>query len=231
MTFSSRAATAAALLLLPLAASAHEHRTYEIGGKEYVIEIGSINEPVTVDDKSGVELTVSEVAPHDGVAPHNDDEEHEEGAPVTGLERTLKVEVRAGDQTMTLDFRPTWGAPGAYEAIFFPTAETTYTYRLTGTIDDIPVDLSFACKPSGAEEAPEETTAVKLSDRVTQIRKEGAFGCPSAKAPLQFPAKPGSLADMGGKTRGVDPLSAASLAFGIIGFVTGSAALRKAKRA
>lgn len=39
-------------------ASAHENRLYNIGNKDYWITVGSINEPVFVDDKSGAEVFI-----------------------------------------------------------------------------------------------------------------------------------------------------------------------------
>jgi len=39
-------------------ASAHENRLYNIGNKDYWITVGSINESVFVDDKSGAEVFI-----------------------------------------------------------------------------------------------------------------------------------------------------------------------------
>jgi len=39
-------------------ASAHENKLYNIGNKDYWITVGSINEPVFVDDKSGAEVFI-----------------------------------------------------------------------------------------------------------------------------------------------------------------------------
>ena len=79
-------------MLIPVVASAHAHASYQIGGKQYDIVIGSLNEPIVVDDKTGLELTVTsggrmEMA-EDG------DMEPAGGKPATGLEKDLKVEDR-----------------------------------------------------------------------------------------------------------------------------------------
>jgi hypothetical protein len=188
-------------LLLPASALAHEHRVFQIGNKDYEITIGSLNEPVNVGDKSGVELTVADLSvPRVIQQPMEDgggDEDHG-GNPVMELEKTLKVEVNAGDQKKTFDLRPQWGTPGGYQAVFYPTMQTTYTYRLMGTINDVPVDLSFSCNPAGHPVTQEDTTPVKLSDQVTQKSKAGAFGCPQARTAVEFPSQ-GSAAsvDMG----------------------------------
>ena len=94
--FSISAAIAlAALLGAPLLASAHEHQEFKIGTKYYQFTVGSLNEPVAVDDKTGVDLRVNQIsAPISG---HDETmQKAEPGTPVTGLESTLKVELIAG---------------------------------------------------------------------------------------------------------------------------------------
>jgi len=51
--------TSAILLLSSIgihSVSGHERRHYTIGDQGYLLVVGSINEPVYVDDKSGVEV-------------------------------------------------------------------------------------------------------------------------------------------------------------------------------
>ena len=184
----------ATLLALPLSAFAHEHRIFKIGSKTYLIEVGFINEPVRTGDKSGMEMEVQDLGTpaviHQPMEDGGGDEDHS-GAPVTGLEQTLKVDVSAGGQTVTYDLQPTWGVEGAYYAPFYPTAQTTYSFRLLGTINGIPVDITYACNPAAGEEMPEETTEVMLSDSVTQLSKEGAFGCPKDRTEVEFPSPSG----------------------------------------
>jgi hypothetical protein len=45
-------------------AFAHERQLYTIGGQDYLIVIGSLNEPIIVDDKSGVDLRVLTADPN-----------------------------------------------------------------------------------------------------------------------------------------------------------------------
>ena len=54
----SGAAIALMIVAAPLLASAHERRVYQIGNKDYTLVVGFVNEPVTVDDKAGVYLSV-----------------------------------------------------------------------------------------------------------------------------------------------------------------------------
>ena len=127
--------------LAPLA-SAHERDTFKIGSKYYILTVGSLNEPFVVDNISGVDLRVSQVA---GSAGAGSSKETGKGTPVTGIEQTLKVELSAGDKKETLSFDPSDEAPGAYAANFIPTVQTTYSYRIFGTINSSPVDLTFTC--------------------------------------------------------------------------------------
>ena len=165
-------------------AAAHERDTYKIGGKYYRITIGSLNEPFVVDNISGVDLRVAEVAAPGG---NGSTKSGRAGAPVTGLERTLKVELAAGDKKETLSFDPSDSAPGAYTAAFIPTVQTTFSYRIFGAIDGSPVDITFTCVPGEASETTEDTSQVKLSDAVLRIDKIGNFGCPVARSAVGFP--------------------------------------------
>jgi hypothetical protein len=165
-------------------AAAHERDTYKIGGKYYQITIGSLNEPFLVDNMSGVDLRVAEVS---GPGANNSPKSTSSGAPVTGLERTLKVELAAGNKKETLSFDPSDTAPGAYTAAFIPTVQTTFNYRIFGTINGSPVDLTFTCVPGEASETTEDASQVKLSNAILRIHKIGNFGCPGARSAAGFP--------------------------------------------
>ena len=171
-----------ALFSLAPLASAHERDTFKIGDKYYVFTVGSLNEPFVVDNISGVDLRVEQVA-----SPGGNGKTPPKGAPVTGLEQTLKVELSAGDKKETLSFDPSDEAPGAYAANFIPTVQTTYSYRIFGTINNNAVDITFTCVPGEVSETAEVNSQMKISDTVTRLNKIGAFGCPSARGALGFP--------------------------------------------
>lgn len=165
-------------------AAAHERDTYKIGEKYYRITIGSLNEPFVVDNMSGVDLRVAEVAsPRANNSPNSTDA----SIPITGLERTLKVELSAGNKKETLSFDPSDSAPGAYTAAFIPTVQTTFAYRIFGTINGSPVDLTFTCVPGEGSETTEDTSQVQLSDAILRVDKIGDFGCPVARTTAGFP--------------------------------------------
>jgi len=218
------------LLAGALSAFAHEQQSFTIGGKNYLFVVGTLGEPVAVDDKAGVDLTVTQV-PRPG-APlmsmsADGDMDTPAGTPVTGLDQTLKVELIAGSQKRTLDLSPQYGADGKYKAVFIPTIQTTYSYRFFGTINNTPVDLTFTCVPSTAAKAPEDTSAEKISDGVSRTFQTGAFGCPLAKSDLGFPEAAPSLADLSAQASAG---SGSVKAFAIVGFALSVAALAAAYR-
>ena len=165
-------------------ALAHEQDTFKIGNRYYLITVGSLSEPFVVDEMSGVDLQVSEVA---GPAGNGTTRAVGKSTPVTGLEQTLKVELAAGDKKETLSLEPSESGPGSYTASFIPTVQTTYSYRIFGTINSDPVDLIFACVPGEVSESAEDTSQVNVSDAITRLHKVGAFGCPAARNAASFP--------------------------------------------
>ncbi len=222
-------ATMVASLMFAGLASAHEHGVFQIGNKRYRLVIGSLNEPLTVDDKTGVDFRVSLLKGSSmsmsGSMAMSDEEDA--GTPVTGLEKTLKVEISAGGKKKVLDLDPAYGQPGAYRAPFYPSVQTTYTYRFFGTINDAPVDLSFPCTAGEVSESSEDKTHVKISEQVMREEISGGFGCPAGKSDLMFPESAPSISEISAtamiaqqtaeeaqKTRG---LAIAALALGAIG--------------
>jgi hypothetical protein len=163
-------------------AFAHQRQLYTIGGQDYLIVIGSLNEPIFVDDKSGVDLRVLRADPNN---PMNSSAEG--AAPVEGLEETVQVELAAGNVTRVLQLEPAFGEPGAYEAPFYPTVATTITYRLFGTINNTPVDLTFTCTPTGEAGAAADNSTVQISEGVIRKGIEGGYGCPAPLTDAGFP--------------------------------------------
>lgn len=206
-------------LMTPVLVSAHQHATYEIGGVEYEITIGSLNEPIAVDDKTGVDFRVMEG--HHGST---------NSTPVAGLENDLQVELIAGDKKKVLDLSPVYNTPGSYKAAFFPTVPTTLSYRIFGSINDTPVDLTFTCTEEG--QTASEEGEKEISEGVTQVMKSGGFGCPTPKAELGFPEPSAAINDLVGSSDGdnnTNSMAVAGLVFGILGFIMGGRAYTKSR--
>jgi hypothetical protein len=211
-------------------ATAHERDTFKIGGKYYILTVGSLNEPFVVDNISGVDLRVSQVT---GTAGNGSNKDAGKGTPVTGLEQTLKVELSAGDKKETLSFDPSDEAPGAYAANFIPTVQTTYSYRIFGTINSSPVDLTFTCAAGEVSETAVDKAQLKVSDTITRINKIGAFACPAPRKNMGFPEPSlssyelnqntqdlAAAAQMAGKqARTAQALSIAGIVAGLLGLV------------
>ncbi len=150
--------------------SAHEEHAYEIKGVPYEIIVGSLGEPVIVDDKTGVDLEIVR-----------------KGTPLVGANNTLQVELIAGDTKRTLSLNPVWGSEGRYKANFITTVATTISYRFFGTLEGVPIDLTYTCNPAGHPQSEENKERVTISPDVVQTLKSGAFGCPQSKAAFGFP--------------------------------------------
>ena len=231
-----------ALATAPVAALAHELHVYQIAGKEYVFTVGFLNEPVAVDDSAGVDLAVSLVGTTGGGADHHNADPDAGGTPVTGLEKTLKVEVSAGDVKKVMDLKPTRATPGSYEAAFHPSVQTTYNFRIFGTVNSIPVDVTFSCNSNGT--AADDTTEKTLSPNVTQMSRVGGFGCPVSKAESTFPQVSTTFSELNQKVQDIeteyramsstaaftDSKAFAGMVLGVIGIVLGGVALFRRSR-
>lgn len=126
------AAVATVIALAGLAAAApsvlaHEER--EIG--DYAVEVGFIDEPVYVGERSGLEVFV-----------------HRGDQPVSGLEKTLKAQAIYGSSQIDLTLAPDEADASHYTAVFIPTAAGQYTFHLTGTIEGTSVDERFTSGPT-----------------------------------------------------------------------------------
>ncbi len=218
-----------AMFALPLMASAHQHASFTIGGATYQFVVGSLNEPLVVDDKSGVDLTVTKGG---GSATMSADGEMDGAAaastPVSGLDQTLKVTLIGGGTKQTLPLTVQYGKPGAYQAVFYPTAATTLSYEFTGTIDGNPVDITFTCLPEGGT-AANDMTSHALSDGNTQTMISGGFGCPLNKQSLGFPEQSATISSLSQLASSAKSSSTWGIGLGAIAVVLAGLALMRRK--
>jgi hypothetical protein len=181
-------ATAAILVLsstgiLQNMAFAHQRQLFTIGDKDYLFVVGSIGEPLYVDQKSGVELFAYWPDPSDPV-----NSQANATKPIEGLEKMLKVDISAGDKNRTLDFEPAFRDPGHYEAPFYPTVETTYNYTVFGSINGTTFNSTWTCSPGGGESEPiSDNSTVEISPNVMRKSIMGGFGCPLPISDAGFP--------------------------------------------
>ena len=179
------AISAAVLLIFSINSQivlAHQRQLFNIGGKDYLFVVGSQNEPVFVDDKSGVDFFAYTPDLKDPMNSFANGTKH-----IEGLEKSLKVEVTAGDKKKVFNLSPAFRDPGHYNAPFYPTIQTTYQYRLFGTINNTPVSLPFTCTPGTSGETKADNSTVKVSNGVERKGIKGGFGCPESRSNIAFP--------------------------------------------
>jgi hypothetical protein len=171
------------LCILQNVAFAHQRQLFTIGDKDYLFVVGSLGEPLYIDQKSGVDFSAFWPDPSDPVNSRANGSK-----PIEGLENMLKVEVVAGDKNKTFDFEPAFMNPGHYEAPFFPTVETTYNYTLFGVINGTNFKATWTCSPAGGEGTLiSNNSTVEISPNVTRKSMMGSFGCPQPLSEAGFP--------------------------------------------
>ncbi len=163
-------------------ASAHMRQLLTIGGKQYLLEVGSLNKPVYVGDKTVVDFFAWKPDPK---GPLNDTAK--EIVNVTGLDKTVRAIVSAGPSSKTFDFTPSPTNTAEYDATFFPSAQTTYTYSLVGKINNTHIHISYRCVPGAGDDTPGNNTKATLGPGVVRDGVGGGFGCPLPRAPATVP--------------------------------------------
>src|SRR5215218_4341841 len=122
---------ALAVAVLPGGALAHVE--IDVGDGQYVMEVGFRDEPAYLGQPNALALSVERYATG-GTEPVDD------------LAATLSAEVSKDGQVMNLSLVPV--GDGEYEAAFVPTAPGDYTFRISGTIGEAPVDESVTSGPT-----------------------------------------------------------------------------------
>jgi hypothetical protein len=98
---------------------AHERRT--LAADKYDVVVGWDTEPAYVNQRNAAGIRISKA----GTNP---------AEPVTGVEKTLKIQIRQGAQTRIFDLRSVFGQPGYYVADVVPTRAGNYVWTFTGSI-------------------------------------------------------------------------------------------------
>lgn len=197
------AATALVFGAVPGTALAHERRV--VAGK-YQFVVGFLNEPAVQGQLNGVDLRVTST---------------ETNQPVTGLEKTLKVRVRAGGgPEKEFDLQPRFNMPGAYAAYFIPSRAGGYVFTFVGTIDGQQINEVFQSGPGRFDD-------VRPADEL-------AFPPVAALDPAQVDQTVSALsrrvADLEGASGRLTALAAAGLGLGLVGTGLGLAGLLRGRK-
>jgi hypothetical protein len=179
--------TIAAVLLFSMSNKglvyAHQKQLYTVGNNKYLFVAGFLNEPVYLDDKSGVDLYVYTTDPKDPMSTDSNSTK-----PVEELQDSLKAEISAGAKTKVLDLEPDEERPGHYTASFIPDVETTYKFQIFGNLSGNPISVDFSCNPGAvSEDTIISKSTEKISDIVTRNGVIGGYECPAPRSDGAFP--------------------------------------------
>lgn len=190
--------TLVAALLVPAGiASAHAGR--DVGKYRFVV--GWLVEPAFAGEKNGVSLRVTN---------------RETNQPVTGLEKTLEVEIHHTTAKTTKPLRGVFGTPGSYQADLIPTAEGNYEFHFKGTVEGLEVEEEFVSGPGQFDE-------VKSSADVQfPIKLREASEFESALQGAQDKAKEAQDAASSART-----LALLGVVLGALGIASGVISMRK----
>ena len=124
------------MLLIPgLIGNVFAHTVDSVG--DFRLEIGWMNEPVVSGETNGIELFVSPLEPGLSL------EEQEFKNGVTGLEKSLKLQLVLAEDKITLPLDEDHNIPGKYYAFVNPTVAGFYQANVLGDIGDTKVSLSM----------------------------------------------------------------------------------------
>jgi hypothetical protein len=201
-------------LIIPgLLGTAFGHTEDSVG--DYRLEIGWMNEPVVSGETNGIELFVSPLEP--GL----DLEEQVFKDGISGLSKTLKMQLILEDHKITLPLKEDHNIPGKYYAFVNPTVAGSYQANVLGNIGNTTVSLSMH-PPKVDERAyiefPESSdlTLNQLIDGHTTVVGE----INDLKESV----------DLLEKSNSQDSIGYVGISLGIIGIVIASIALSKIKK-
>lgn len=157
------------LLISGTFGTALAHTVDSVG--EYRLEIGWMNEPVVSGETNGIELLVSRLEP--GLELKQ--QKFENG--VSGLEKSLKIELLFKEEKIILSLSPDHNIPGKYYAFVNPTVSGFYQVNILGNIEETPISLSM--HPPKVDERsyiefpkPSDLTLTQLIDGHTTLLGE-----------------------------------------------------------
>ena len=168
---------AVAMVVISAGTSAHERR--DVADGQYWFVVGFLNEPAFSSQQNGLELRVAKLDPAATPVAEGEDPPT---TPVEGLDTTLQAEVFFADQSMPLVISATFGEPGSYESVFFPTQPGAYSFHIFGTIEGDAIDETFTSGPDTF--GPMEDPAPLQFPKETAANSGEAVSAASISSPL-----------------------------------------------
>jgi hypothetical protein len=189
-------------------AAAHENRT--AGPLRFVVGWG--DEPAYTGFKNSVQVTISET----------------NGAPVTDVTDTLKVEVIKGQEKITSPLVPNFrvgafGTPGDYRAWLTPTRPGAYTFHISGTIRGQNVDESFSSSRTTFNDV-EDVSSIQFP------AKDPSTGQLAMRVDREFPRLDSAVQQAEDEASTARTIAIAGLGVGVLGLLAGAGALVVARR-
>ena len=179
----------AAIFFAPASALAHERRT--IANGKYDVVVGWDVEPAYVDMKNGASIRIMDAGTTN---------------PVTGADKTLKLQIRQGASTQSFPLRAVFGQNGYYVADIVPTRDGEYQWIFAGAINGDPVNETF------------DTADGKFN----KVEPQTALQFPVA---LPEPAQSAAAVQVAqADAAGARSLAYVGIAFGVLGVVAGATA-------
>jgi hypothetical protein len=122
-----------------------------INGQQVEFVVGWVVEPPYVDEVNSVDFWahyINATCPQGTVST---------SCPVYGLDQSLQVQVITGGQSQVLTFSPNLSNDvppvfnGEYTANIEPTVAGSYSFRIFGNVNGVPVNETFTCGPTTFE--------------------------------------------------------------------------------
>ena len=124
------------MLIIPgLDVTASGHTIDSVG--DYRVEIGWMNEPVVSGETNAIEFYVSYLEPGLDL----EDQVFQNG--ISGLKKTVKMQLIYKDESIMLPLSPDHDIPGKYYVFVNPTVSGFYQANILGTIKDTSISLSM----------------------------------------------------------------------------------------
>ena len=123
------------MIIPALLGTAFGHTEDSVG--DYRLEIGWMNEPVVSGETNGIELFVSPLEPGLDLK----EQVFKDG--ISGLSKTLKMQLILEDNKITLPLKEDHNIPGKYYAFVNPTVAGFYQANVLGKIGNTTVSLSM----------------------------------------------------------------------------------------
>ena len=172
-------------VFIPGAALAHQNSLLQIGNDFYWFKIGFI--------RGGEETPLARERTEFQIYVLRADSKSISADPrsaelVPDIEKNLSAEVIFGN--VKKEFKLTsierTNQPTFYTLSFVPGVEGVYSLRLFGTLDNIPVDMTFTCSSAGHGVVSEQNR-LQIKIGAKELKRSGSFACPISRDQILFP--------------------------------------------